>query len=129
MPAKLLPDTCIWIDFLRNRETALTLQLEQALLHSEVYTCGVVLYELLQGIRNPGEDEQVRAAFEALTMLEIPAKTWIAAARLSLNLRKQGITLPLSDILIATVAVENDLTVMTVDAHFQQIPGLSLVMG
>lgn len=128
MPVKLLPDTCVWIDFLRNRETALTLQLEQALLQGEVYTCGVVLYELLQGIRNPGEDEQVRAAFYALTMLETTAKTWIAAARLSSGLRKRGMTLPLSDILIAAVAVENNLDIMTVDTHFQQIPGLSLIM-
>ncbi len=129
MPVKLLPDTCVWIDFLRNRKTVLTLQLEQALLQGEVYTCGVVLYELLQGIRNPGEDEQVCTAFDALTMLEISAATWVAAARFSSNLRRQGITLPLSDILIATVAVENKLTILTIDAHFQKIPGLSLVMS
>lgn len=128
MPVKLLPDTCVWIDFLRNRETDLTLQLEQALLHGEVYTCGVVLYELLQGIRNPGEDEQVRTAFDALTMLEITSATWVAAVRLSSGLRKQGIILPLSDMLIAAVAVEHNLTIITVDAHFQQIPGLSLVV-
>ncbi len=128
MPVKLLPDTCVWIDFLKGRNTTLTLQLEQALLQGEVYTCGVVLYELLQGIRNPGEDQQVQAAFDALIMLEMTSKTWASAAKLSSELRKQGITLPMSDIIIAAVAIEHNLTIMTVDQHFQQIPGLSLQM-
>lgn len=127
MPVKLLPDTCVWIDFLKGRNTTLTLQLEQALLQGEVYTCGVVLYELLQGIRNPGEDEQVRTAFDALTMLEMTAQTWVSAAKLSSELRKQGITLPMSDIIIAAVATEQGLTVMTVDTHFKHIPNLSLL--
>lgn len=128
MPVKLLPDTCVWIDFLRNRDTTLTQQLEQALLQGEVYTCGVVLYELLQGIRTPGEEQQVRLAFDALVMCEAMAKTWVAAAGISSDLRSRGITLPMSDIIIAAVALEHGLTVMTVDQHFQQIPGLSLLM-
>lgn len=127
MPIKLLPDTCVWIDFLKNRNTLLTLQLEQALLQGEVYTCGVVLYELLQGIRNPGEDQQVQAAFDALIMLEITSKTWASAAKLSSELRKMGITLPMSDIIIAAVATEHNLTIMTEDQHFQQIAGLLLL--
>ena len=128
MPIKLMPDTCVWIDFLRNRDTMLTRQLEQSLLQGEVYTCGVVLYELLQGIRTPGEDEQVRAAFDALAMCETTAKTWGTAAVISAALRSRGITLPMSDIIIAAVALEHGLTIMTVDQHFQQIPGLSLLM-
>jgi predicted nucleic acid-binding protein len=126
MQVKLLPDTCVWIDFLKGRNTTLTLQLEQALLQGEVYTCGVVLYELLQGIRNPGEDHQVQAAFDALTMCEITTKTWVAAAKLSSELRKKGITLPMSDIIIAAVAIEHNLTIMTEDQHFQQIADLLL---
>ncbi len=128
MQTRLLPDTCVWIDFLKNRQTALTQQLEQALLQEEVCTCGVVLYELMQGIKNPAEELQVLAAFDALVMLELTTKTWTAAARLSSSLRKQGITLPLSDILIAAVATENNLTIMTADMHFRQIPDLSLIM-
>ena len=127
MSAKLMPDTCVWIDFLKNRNTPLTLQLEQALLQGEVYTCGVVLYELLQGIRNPGEDQQVQAAFDALVMLEVTAQTWVSAAKLSSELRKQGITLPMSDIIIAAVALEHNVTIMTVDHHFHRIPGLLLI--
>lgn len=126
MPVKLLPDTCVWIDFLKGRNTPLTLQLEQALLQGEVYTCGVVLYELLQGIRNPGEDQQVQAAFDALIMLEVTAKTWVSAAKQSSKLRKKGITLPMSDIIIAAVAIEHNVTIMTVDQHFQHVPSLLL---
>lgn len=61
------------------------------------------------------------------SMLEMTAKTWVSAANLSSELRKKGITLPMSDIIIAAVALEHNVTIMTVDQHFQQIPGLSLL--
>ena len=61
------------------------------------------------------------------SMLEMTAKTWVSAAKLSSELRKKGITLPMSDIIIAAVALEHNVTIMTVDQHFQQIPGLSLL--
>jgi hypothetical protein len=35
-------------------------------------------------------------------------------------------SLPLSDILIAAIAIENDLSIYTLDNHFIQIPNLKL---
>jgi len=61
-------------------------------------------------------------------MFEVTTQTWTASAKLSSVLRRRGITLPLSDILISTVATEHNLTIMTVDTHFKHIPNLSLIM-
>ncbi len=53
--------------------------------------------------------------------------TWVVrAGRLSASLRKKGVTLPYSDILIAAIALENDLSILTVDKHFSQIPELKI---
>jgi predicted nucleic acid-binding protein len=49
---------------------------------------------------------------------------WVKAGQLSAALRKTGKTIPLSDILIATLAIEHSLAVMTVDEHFRLIPGV-----
>jgi predicted nucleic acid-binding protein len=57
----------------------------------------------------------------------VTAQTWASAAKLSSELRKKGITLPMSDIIIAAVALEHNLTIMTEDQHFQQIAGLLLL--
>ncbi|MBC8017795.1 MAG: PIN domain-containing protein, partial [Verrucomicrobia bacterium] len=95
----------------------------------EVVTCGIVLYELIQGIKNPEEEILVLGAMQAVTHLEMSAELWIKAGRLSAQLRKNGDTLPFSDLLIATLALEHDLSVLTIDTHFDLIAGLKLTQG
>lgn len=127
MPNSLLPDTCAWIDFFNARPTRLAERLEEGLMQGEVATCGVVLFELLQGIKNAREETLVLNAFQALPHLELTAGLWVKAGRLSSSLRKKGHTLPLSDIIIATLALEHKIPVLTVDRHFDVIPGLTVI--
>ncbi len=126
---KLLPDTCAWIDFLRGKQTPLAAALEQSLLNSEVLTCGVVLFELLQGIKNPSEEVQVQNALQALSHLEMTRELWIKAGKLSSRLRAMGHILPLSDITIAVFALEHNCVVLTIDRHFESVPDLRIIKG
>ncbi|HCE68528.1 MAG: hypothetical protein A2X82_17490 [Geobacteraceae bacterium GWC2_55_20] len=126
-PNKILPDTCAWIDFFRGRQTPLAEALGESLMRAEVATCGVVIYELLQGIRDPREEELVQNAFQALSHLEMTRELWISAGRLSARLRGSGHILPFSDIIIAALALENGCAVLTIDRHFDVIPGLKVV--
>jgi predicted nucleic acid-binding protein len=129
MPNKILPDTCAWIDFFKSRPTPLVDRLKTALTDGTVVSCGVVMYELLQGIRSQKEEELVISAFQALPQLEMTAAAWIKAGRLSAELRKQGHTIPLSDIIIATLARDHECEVLTIDRHFDLIPGLTVCRG
>lgn len=128
-PSRILPDTCAWIDFLRGKQTSLATALEQALLHGEVLTCGVVLFELLQGIKSPREEALVQNALLALPHLELTRDLWIKAGRLSSRLRARGHLLPLSDIIMATLALEHNCAVLTIDRHFESVPGLKIIRG
>lgn len=121
---RFLADTCAWIDFFNARQTPLATALEHALLHGEVYTCGIVKYELVQGVRSDKEEKTLLDALHAVTYLEVTESLWIRAGRLSSVLRKKGVTIPLSDIIVAVLALENDLTILTVDRHFEQVPGV-----
>lgn len=125
----VLPDTCAWIDFFRGRQTSLAMALEQALLSGAVVTCGVVQYELLQGIKKEAEGKTILTAFQAVPFLELSRELWSEAGRLAAQLRGQGHTLPLSDILIATLARKHSATVLTIDNHFSVIPGLRITAG
>lgn len=127
MVNKTLPDTCAWIDFFRGRPSPMAQNLEAALLQGEVVTCGIVLYELLQGIKSTREDTLVLSAFQALPHLEMTAGLWINAGKLSSRLRKKGHSLPMSDIIIATLALEHTCSLLTVDRHFEAIPGLTVI--
>jgi predicted nucleic acid-binding protein len=126
MVNRILPDTCAWIDFFRGRPSQMAEKVEAALVQGEVVTCGVVLFELLQGIKSPGEEALVLSAFQAIPQLEMTVAIWIKAGQLSSQLRKQGQTLPLSDIIIATLALEHGCSLLTVDRHFEVVPGLTV---
>jgi predicted nucleic acid-binding protein len=128
-PSKILPDTCAWIDFLRGRQTPLAMVLEKALPGGRVLTCGVVLFELLQGIKNPREESLVLNALLALPHLEMTRDLWIKSGKLSSRLRTKGHILPLSDIIIATFALEHNCTILTIDRHFKSVPGLKILNG
>jgi predicted nucleic acid-binding protein len=128
MPSnRILPDTCAWIDFFRGRQTPLAEALGDSLTRVEVVTCGVVLYELLQGIKNQSEEVLVQNAFQALSHLEMTRELWISAGQLSAQLRREGHTLPFSDIVIAVIALDSGSTLLTIDRHFEAVPGLTIV--
>ena len=126
---RLLPDTCAWIDFFNARPTPLAMALENALRRGAIYTCGVVKFELVQGLKGRDEERILFAALQAVPHLELTESLWIDAGRLSRRLRKQGTTIPLSDILIATLALEHNLSVLTVDRHFSLVGGLLVEKG
>jgi predicted nucleic acid-binding protein len=122
----MLPDTCAWIDFFRGRQTPLAQALEQALRNGTVVTCGVVQYELMQGVKGAAEGKAILGAFQAVPFLEVSQELWIEAGHLASQLRSKGHTLPLSDILIATLAKKHSATLLTIDGHFSAIPGLKV---
>lgn len=123
----VIPDSCAWIDFLNGKESPLADALAESLENGSAATCGVVMYELLQGIRSRREEEITLTAFEALPHLEMTRTLWIKAGKLSATLRKQGVILPLSDIVIATLAIEHRMAVLTIDRHFDLIPELTVI--
>lgn len=126
---RCLPDTCAWIDFFNDRQTPLTVALECLLREGDAYTCGVVKYELVQGIRSDKEESALLNALRAVTHLEMNESLWVKAGQLSGKLRKKGVTLPFSDILIAVLAVEHDLSVLTIDRHFAHVDGVRVIAG
>lgn len=126
---KVLPDTCAWIDFFNARSTPLSDALEEALRSGAICTCGIVKYELVQGLKSKEEEQVLFEALQAVEHLEMTGSLWIRAGQLAGGLRKQGITIPLSDILIATLALECKASVLTIDRHFSLIEGLQVVAG
>jgi predicted nucleic acid-binding protein len=120
----ILPDTCAWIDYFRPGEAPLGERLETALAAGVVYVCGPVLCELVQGAKSDKEQATLIHVMAALPFLEMTEKLWIQAGKLSAALRREGKTVPFSDILIATLALDHDLVILTADEHFRIIPGV-----
>ena len=121
----VIVDTSILIDFLKGSEKFAE-EVTALLVKNRAVTTGIIIAELLQGIKNPKEKQNISELMTAINALEISTELWIKAGNLSSSLRKKGISLPLTDVAIATLALEFNLYVFTLDKHFEQIPGIHL---
>ncbi len=126
MSTRIITDTSIWIEFFRNADTPVSDYLKHLLRSGQVALTGMVLAEILQGIKSPKEARLVRRNLESLPFVETGIKIWQHAGETSATLRKKGHTIPLSDIIIASTAMIEGYEIFTTDPHFDMIPGLIL---
>ena len=125
MKNNVLVDSTIWIDFFRPHSQFGHL-VEDLLADDAAWMCGVVVFEVLKGIRSEEEKSKILSIFEILPYAEITKSLWQKASELSVTLRKKGLNLPNSDIFIAAIALEQNLSILTLDRHFGEIPGVKL---
>ena len=59
--------------------------------------------------------------FDTLRLASVTTEVWAEAAKTGSLLAKKGITVPVVDLVIATVALKNGLTVLHRDKHFTMI--------
>lgn len=126
MNTGIIVDTCIWIEFFRQRESKHTHRLKHLLRERKVIMVGMVLAEILQGVKAPKEAILVKQNLERLPYVEMTRKIWERASEISASLRSEGITIPLSDLIIAAAAFSGEHEVFTIDPHFEKVEGLRL---
>ena len=123
---KIIADTCVWIDFFRSRSETSN-HLRQLIADNQIAGTGVILSELLQGVRGKKERDVIIEIFDTLDYVEMTKDLWIEAGSIAARLRSKGKTIPLSDISIACCAKEHGYRILTFDRHFQEIPETDLV--
>src|SRR2546430_14673333 len=120
MARGILLDTSTWICYLRPyRRDDLKLAVQQVLTVEQVYTCWMVMAELLIGARDERGFTQLFETLRALPEIPVTDRVWEAAARLGYTLRRRGVTIPLPDLLIAHAAITCALPPWHVDEHRQ----------
>jgi hypothetical protein len=118
----VLVDTCAWIDFFRNASGVLGSQLAKLIETDRAAITGVVVAELLQGSKTDKERQTLEFVFASVAYLNTEEQDWRDAGLTMRELRQKGITLPLSDAIIAMVAKRHEATILSIDKHFQQLP-------
>ena len=125
MKDKILADTSVWIEFFK-KESEIGDKLSSLLAEGSVTICGIVIFELLQGIKSDKEKSIILNAISELPYIEMDSSLWQKSAMLAASLRRKGITLPLSDVIIASISLEHNLSIFTLDKHFDDIPGITI---
>jgi len=96
--------------------------LRQALWHGEsVFTAGLILQELLQGVNGPKDREKILTRFGALTLIVPGLEDHIAAADLQKHCRRHGVQIDTVDVLLAQLCIAHDLTMLTTDNDFTHL--------
>ena len=119
----VLVDTTVWIDFFAGRSSGHVAALENLIINREdICICGIVLTEVLQGIRKDSEFKKTRDLFNKLLFLPMPYPVFLKAAEIYRDLRRKGITIrKYVDCMIASVAIENDISLLHNDKDFEPI--------
>jgi len=119
----VLVDTTVWIDFFGDRPEPHVAAVEELIDNDEdLCICGVILAEVLQGIRSDLDYRKTRDCLDALIILPMGQATFVRATDIYRSLRKRGITIrkPV-DCMIASVAIEHNLPLLHNDRDFDQI--------
>ena len=117
-------DTSAWIEFLRPRPAtseAMRDKVQCYLESGQARICGVVITELLQGAKGRKEIDQLEQIFNLTPSLETLERDWQTAGLKLQQLKLHGLTAPVTDAVIAAVALRNKLDVLTLDKHFDHL--------
>ena len=119
----VLVDTTVWIDFFADRKEPHVAMLQKLIENEEdLSLCGVILAEVLQGIRSDADFTKTKEYIDDLIFLPMRQTTFLRAAEIYRSLRKKGITIrkPV-DCMIASVAIEYDIPLLHNDRDFDHI--------
>jgi len=119
----VLIDTTVWIDFFSGRSYQHVKALEDLIVkRQDICLCGIILTEVLQGIRQDSEFNRTRDLFANLIFLPMQYQTFLRSAEIYRTLRQKGITVrkPM-DCMIASVAIKNDMPLLHNDKDFVPI--------
>jgi predicted nucleic acid-binding protein len=121
-PEKILVDTSAWIlSFKRTGDPRIKEFLRQSIIAGTVSTCSLIILELLQGCRTEEERDSLKIKLESLDALSFTVSTWEQAYELGFTLRRKGLTISTTDLIIAALASENKCLLLHHDQHFEKI--------
>lgn len=118
----LLVDTSVWsLAFRRDQppDDPRVEHLRRALLRAaDVALTGLILQELLQGVRGPKQRDVLIERLNKLPLVEPDRRDHVAAAEVRNTCRRRGVQLGTVDALIAALCIRHELTLLTADADF-----------
>lgn len=116
-------DTTIWVDYFNGVINSKTNFLAHCLLNDNVCMVGVIIQEVLQGVKNDSMYLNIKNHIQYLPLLPASTfETYESSAQLYRSLRKKGLTIRKpNDCLIAYYAIHFDIELCHNDSDFDLI--------
>ncbi len=120
----VLVDTCIWAAFFEKPHSSEKRAVDELIDADRMMTMGPIVAEVLQGFRRRDQANWVASRLRLAHYWEPDWDDWVSAAAIGRNLASKGHVVPLTDLILASVAIRLDVRVYSIDAHFDLIEGL-----
>jgi predicted nucleic acid-binding protein len=121
-----LLDASVIIDGLRAKDMALLGEMNGV----DGAVCGVTRAEILSGARGTNDRAKLVTILDGFQQVALAEAMWDEIGGVQAQLRAGGVTVPLVDAVLATVAISLDVEVWARDAHFNDmqrvLPALKL---
>ncbi len=121
----VVADSSFYIHALRSKRQPF-LEMERRADSVEWATTGMVMLEVCRGLRDPNMRDRFAERYSTMIYLPTTNAVWERAVRLAWTLDRQGRILPAQDIVIAAACLGGGAGLLTHDAHFAEIPGLTV---
>ena len=113
----ILLDTNVIIDLLNNEEDSRWDYLSQ----EDCVICGIVISELYSGIRGKKEAKAIELFINSVDCLPIEQSDWLEIGSFICNLKKNGLSVPFQDSVLAYLLIKNKCRILTNDKHFSMM--------
>ena len=122
----IVVDTSVWSLVLRRRRDRVTGPWVDAFTahveaRDEIFIKGVILQELLDGVRTTRDFERLLTVMDPFPLLPTDRHTYVLAAQTSNTCRRKGIQAGSIDFLIAAACIQNGCPLLTADKDFAHI--------
>ena len=131
MSELILIDTSAWIEYLKEdtlkRDQVVADEVRMVIEDDRAAITEPVFMEVAVGARNQRQLDKWRKAFSEFHLYSVEREIWLEAVNYGFTLGRKGIRVPVVDLLIATIACKDELTVLHKgEKHF---PLMAPVMG
>jgi predicted nucleic acid-binding protein len=116
----VLPDTSVWVSFLREGAHGRVAALDGLLAGQQVVACRPVVAEILAGARDVQRSE-LRTLWSSLPRADLGRRPWQHVGELAARLRAGGATVALTDVAIGVAAVAAAAQLWSWDRDFDRV--------
>jgi predicted nucleic acid-binding protein len=121
MPDKILVDTSAWIEFFRRKESPMSLRLREYLKLNQACYTGPIAVELYQAAKTNKEIEVIDQLLQTIDYVDISRSHYHHAGQISHKAARSGKIFSIVDLILAVVAGDEDLKLLSLDTHFKEI--------
>lgn len=121
MKDKVLVDTSVWIQFFRNKGSEVSDKLKKLLIEERTAVTGIISMELYRGASGDKELAFLDRFLPLIHYISTKEESYKKAGLIGFSLSKKGVNIGTVDLLIAQVAIENNIFLYSQDKHFKEI--------